>query len=90
MAEERLATTSATSKAMAMMQRLQKQKAKVQMKLRQFCRFAAEIDHLRALIACRTCAPRASATCSTPTGFSSYRRCSTHRQRVLLAATGLG
>ncbi|KAM0824448.1 hypothetical protein ACQ4PT_070197 [Festuca glaucescens] len=59
--EERLAAASAASEAMAMMLRLQREKAEVQMELRQFRRFAdekmaldaAEIDHLRALIARR-------------------------------------
>ncbi|KQK13942.1 myosin-binding protein 7 [Brachypodium distachyon] len=59
--EERLAAASAASEAMAMMLRLQREKAEVQMELRQFRRFAdekmaldaAEIDHLRALVARR-------------------------------------
>lgn len=59
--EERLAAASAASEAMAMMLRLQREKAEVQMELRQFRRFAdekmaldaAEIDHLRALLARR-------------------------------------
>jgi hypothetical protein len=59
--EERLAAASAASEAMAMMLRLQRDKAEVQMELRQFRRFAdekmaldaADIDHLRALLACR-------------------------------------
>ncbi|XP_062211946.1 myosin-binding protein 7-like [Phragmites australis] len=59
--EERLAAASAASEAMAMMLRLQREKAEVQMELRQFRRFAdekmaldaAEIEHLRALLAQR-------------------------------------
>ncbi|KAM3259965.1 hypothetical protein ACQJBY_051314 [Aegilops geniculata] len=59
--EERLAAASAASEAMAMMLRLQREKAEVQMELRQFRRFAdekmaldaAEIDHLRGLVARR-------------------------------------
>jgi hypothetical protein len=59
--EERLAAATAASEAMAMMLRLQRDKAEVLMELRQFRRFAdekmaldaAEIDHLRALLACR-------------------------------------
>ncbi|KAL5209302.1 hypothetical protein ABZP36_004925 [Zizania latifolia] len=59
--EERMAAASAASEAMAMMLRLQREKAEVQMELRQFRRFAdekmaldaAEIDHLRALLARR-------------------------------------
>ncbi|OEL34861.1 hypothetical protein BAE44_0004124 [Dichanthelium oligosanthes] len=59
--EERLAAASAASEAMAMMLRLQREKAEVQMELRQFRRFAdekmaldaAEIDQLRALLAQR-------------------------------------
>jgi hypothetical protein len=59
--EERLAAASAASEAMAMMLRLQRDKAEVQMELRQFRRFAdekmaldaAEIDQLRALLAQR-------------------------------------
>uniref|UniRef100_A0A0E0KGX1 GTD-binding domain-containing protein n=1 Tax=Oryza punctata TaxID=4537 RepID=A0A0E0KGX1_ORYPU len=59
--EERLAAASAASEAMAMMLRLQREKAEVQMELRQFRRFAdekmaldaAEIDHLRAALARR-------------------------------------
>lgn len=56
--EERLAAASAASETMAMMLRLQREKAEVQMELRQFRRFAdekmaldaAEIDQLRALL----------------------------------------
>ncbi|PAN45881.1 hypothetical protein PAHAL_9G148800 [Panicum hallii] len=59
--EERLAAASAASETMAMMLRLQREKAEVQMELRQFRRFAdekmaldaAEIDQLRALLAQR-------------------------------------
>jgi hypothetical protein len=59
--EERLAAASAASEAMAMMLRLQREKAEVQMELRQFRRFAdekmaldaADIDQLRALLAQR-------------------------------------
>ncbi|WVZ59954.1 hypothetical protein U9M48_010035, partial [Paspalum notatum var. saurae] len=59
--EERLAAASAASEAMAMMLRLQRDKAEVQMELRQFRRFAdekmaldaAEVDQLRALLAQR-------------------------------------
>ncbi|XP_062215044.1 myosin-binding protein 7-like [Phragmites australis] len=59
--EERLAAASAASEAMAMMLRLQREKAEVQMELRQFRRFAdekmaldaGEIEHLRALLAGR-------------------------------------
>jgi hypothetical protein len=57
--EERLAAASAASETMAMMLRLQREKAEFQMELRQFRRFAdekmaldaAEIEHLRSLIA---------------------------------------
>ncbi|XP_066311526.1 uncharacterized protein [Miscanthus floridulus] len=59
--EERLAAASTASEAMAMMLRLQREKAEVQMELRQFRRFAdekmaldaADIDQLRALLAQR-------------------------------------